>query len=34
MGAVSPVTNYDSKAAELATLLRNDNVDAVLLSPV
>lgn len=34
MGAVSPVTNYESKASELAQLLRNDNVDAVLLSPV
>ena len=34
MGAVSPVTNYESKAGELAQLLRNDNVDAVLLSPV
>lgn len=34
MGAVSPVTNYESKAGELAQLLRKDNVDAVLLSPV
>jgi D-proline reductase (dithiol) PrdB len=34
MGAVSPVTNYEAKAAELAQLLREDNVDAVLLSPV
>ena len=34
MGAVSPVTNYEPKARELARLLRSDNVDAVLLSPV
>lgn len=34
MGAVSPVTNYQPKATELANLLRKDNVDAVLLSPV
>lgn len=34
MGAVSPVTNYEPKAAELAQLLHNDSVDAVLLSPV
>ena len=34
MGAVSPITNYEPKARELAQLLRNDNVDAVLLSPV
>ena len=34
MGAVSPVTNYETKAGELAQLLRKDNVDAVLLSPV
>ncbi len=34
MGAVSPVTNYESKAAELAQLLHKDKVDAVLLSPV
>ena len=34
MGAVSPVTNYESKAAELARLLHGDKVDAVVLSPV
>ncbi len=34
MGAVSPVTNYESRARELAQLLHGDKVDAVLLSPV
>ena len=34
MGAVSPVTRYEPKARELAALLKSDNVDAVLLSPV
>lgn len=34
MGAISPVTRYESKARELAGLLRQDRVDAVLLSPV
>ena len=34
MGAVSPITSYEPKARELARLLRNDSVDAVLLSPV
>ena len=34
MGAVSPVTNYEPKARELAGLLKRDGVDAVLLSPV
>lgn len=34
MGAVSPVTNYESKARELAAHLHADKVDAVLLSPV
>lgn len=34
MGAVSPVTKYESKARELAQLLHADKVDAVLLSPV
>ena len=34
MGAVSPVTRYESKARELAVLLKRDNVDAVLLTPV
>lgn len=34
MGAVSPVTNYETKAKELAAHLHADKVDAVLLSPV
>ena len=34
MGAVSPVTNYEPKARELAAHLLADKVDAVLLSPV
>lgn len=34
MGAVSPVTRYEPKARELARLLKQDQVDAVLLSPV
>ena len=34
MGAVSPVTAYEHKARELAGLLKQDQVDAVLLSPV
>lgn len=34
MGAVSPVTQYESKVGELAQLLTEDHVDAVLLSPV
>ncbi len=34
MGAVSPVTRYEPKARELAGLLKKDQVDAVLLSPV
>jgi D-proline reductase (dithiol) PrdB len=34
MGAVSPVTRYEPKARELAGLLKQDRVDAVLLSPV
>jgi D-proline reductase (dithiol) PrdB len=34
MGAVSPVTRYEPKARELGKLLREDQVDAVLLSPV
>ena len=34
MAAVSPVTNYEPKARELAGLLKRDGVDAVLLSPV
>jgi D-proline reductase (dithiol) PrdB len=34
MGAVSPVTNYQAKARELAAHLHADKVDAVLLCPV
>jgi D-proline reductase (dithiol) PrdB len=34
MGAVSPVTDYEGKAKELAQHLQADKVDAVLLSPV
>jgi len=34
MGAVSPITQYEPKARELAGLLKQDQVDAVLLSPV
>lgn len=34
MGAVSPITKFEPKARELARLLRSDNVDAVVLSPV
>ena len=34
MGAISPVTRYEPKARELAGLLKQDEVDAVLLSPV
>jgi D-proline reductase (dithiol) PrdB len=34
MGAVSPITQYEPKARELASLLKKDNVDAVLLCPV
>lgn len=34
MGAVSPITQYERKARELAALLKKDNVDGVLLSPV
>ena len=34
MGAVSPVTLYEPKARELASLLKKDDVDAVLLCPV
>jgi hypothetical protein len=34
MGAISPVTKYETKARELAGMLRKDRVDAVLLSPV
>lgn len=34
MGAISPVTKYEAKARELAGMLRQDKVDAVVLSPV
>jgi D-proline reductase (dithiol) PrdB len=34
MGAVWPVTRFEPKARELAALLKKDQVDAVLLSPV
>lgn len=34
MGAISPVTRYEPKARELAGLLKEDQVDAVLLTPV
>ena len=34
MGAISPVTRYETKARELAGLLKQDRVDAVLLTPV
>jgi D-proline reductase (dithiol) PrdB len=34
MGAISPVTKYEPRARELARILRQDAVDAVLLSPV
>jgi D-proline reductase (dithiol) PrdB len=34
MGAISPVTKYETKARELAGMLRKDRVDAVVLSPV
>jgi hypothetical protein len=34
MGAIWPTTKYEAKAKELAELLKRDNVDAVVLSPV
>ena len=34
MGAIAPVTRYEAKVRELATLLKEDHVDAVLLTPV
>ena len=34
MGAIPQVTRYEPKARELAALLKADNVDAVLLTPV
>jgi D-proline reductase (dithiol) PrdB len=34
MGAISPVTRYEEKVKELASLLKQDGVDAVVLTPV
>ena len=34
MGAIAPITLYEGKARELAGLLKQDQVDAVLLTPV
>ena len=34
MGAIARVTRYEAKAREMAALLRDDGVDAVLLTPV
>jgi D-proline reductase (dithiol) PrdB len=34
MGAIPKIERYEPKARELAAMLRNDGVDAVLLSPV
>jgi D-proline reductase (dithiol) PrdB len=34
MGATAPITRYEAKARELASLLKQDRVDAVLLTPV
>jgi D-proline reductase (dithiol) PrdB len=34
MGAIAPVTRYEEKVKELATLLKQDGVDAVILTPV
>ena len=34
MGATWPITKFEAKARELAALLKQDHVDAVLLSPV
>ena len=34
MGAIANVTRYEPKARELAALLRQDKVDAVVLTPV
>ncbi len=34
MGAIPKITRYEPKARELATLLKEDRVDAVLLTPV
>lgn len=34
MGAIAPVTRYEEKVNELAQLLKQDGVDAVILTPV
>ena len=34
MGAIPQIVRYEPKARELARLLKQDGVDAVLLSPV
>ncbi|MEI7532459.1 MAG: glycine/sarcosine/betaine reductase selenoprotein B family protein [Betaproteobacteria bacterium] len=34
MGAIAPVTRYEAKVKELANLLKQDQVDAVILTPV
>jgi D-proline reductase (dithiol) PrdB len=34
MGAIAPVTRYEPKARELAGMLKQDRIDAVLLTPV
>jgi D-proline reductase (dithiol) PrdB len=34
MGATWPITKFEAKARELASMLKEDHVDAVLLSPV
>ena len=34
MGAIAPVTRYEEKVKELAKLLKQDGVDAVILTPV
>ncbi len=34
MGAIAPITLYEGKARELAALLKEDDVDGVLLTPV
>ena len=34
MGATWPITKFESKVRELAGLLKQDHVDAVVLSPV
>jgi hypothetical protein len=34
MGAIAPVTKYEEKVRELVGLLKQDGVDAVVLTPV